>query len=109
MTSLNKLKLVFASALAALLAIIFVVIITIWAELFASLKNWLTNLSGHHWTSKSLLSVAVYLIALFILYLVITPPGDRRLRQALISLVAGTLVGVLVLTLFYTGHYYKFY
>lgn len=100
---MNKPKLIISSAYAAIITIIFVVVITIWAEFSAPLINWLKAFSGHHWTSKSILSVLLYLSVTIVLYLLPTKHGDDRLEKALGFLLAFTLMGVIVITLFFTG------
>src|SRR3989344_3893952 len=67
---MKKEKLVYASAIASILSIVFVVILTIWADLNAPLKDYLKSLSGHHWVTKSYGIVLVYFGAV-LLFLVL--------------------------------------
>ena len=102
-------KLIISSAYAAIATIVFVAVITVWAELSVPLKDWLKNFSGHHWTSKSIFSVAIDLAATVIFYLTLPTPSEERLRGALFSLLVFSALGVVVITAFFTGHHLKFY
>ena len=106
---MNKSKLIISSAYAAILTIIFVVVITIWAELSAPLKDWLKNFSGHHWTSKSIFSVLLYAVATIVLYLSPHKYSDDRFKKTLVFLLVFTILGTVILTLFFTGHHFKLF
>lgn len=106
---MNKPRLIFASALAAIVTIVFVVVITIWAELSAPLKDWLKNFSGHHWTSKSIFSVLLYAAATAVLYRGFRDPSEDILRKALVFILVFTALGTIVLTAFYTGHHFNLF
>lgn len=98
-----------ASACAAIITIVFVVLITIWAELSASLKDWLKNFSGHHWTSKSIFSALLYTLDVMILYFAPLTYDAGRLKRTLGWLIGFTALGTLILTLFFTGHHFKLF
>lgn len=106
---MNKQKLVISSAYGAILSIVFVVVITIWAEFSAPLKNWLTNFSGHHWTSKSIFSVLIYVIATLLLYLLPQNKTQEHIKNAVASLLVFVILGTIALTLFFTGHNFHFF
>jgi len=106
---MNKPKLIISSAYAAIITIFFVVVITVWAELFAPLKDWLKNFSGHHWTSKSIFSVLLYVVATALLYWVFYSSNEDRLRKALIFLLVSWVLGTVFLTAFYTGHNFNLF
>ena len=106
---MNKPKLIISSAYAAIITIIFVAVITIWAELSVPLKDWLKSFSGHHWTSKSIFSVLLYAVAAIILYLSLQKHSDDRLKRALGFLLAFTALGTVILTLFFTGHHFQLF
>lgn len=107
--TINKSKLILASAYASILTIVFVVVITIWAELAAPLKDWLKNFSGHHWVSKSIFSLLVYIIFTKIFYFTLNEPSENKIRQLLIWLLITTAIGVVTLTAFYTGHHFQLF
>lgn len=106
---MDKPRLIIASAYAATLTIIFVVVITIWAELAVPLKDWLKTFSGHHWTSKSILSVLLYFVATAVLYPVFRKPSGLQLGKALSLLIIAVILGTLALTGFFAGHHLKFF
>lgn len=103
---MNKPKLVLSSTTAATVVIICVVVITIWAEFSPVLKEWLTDFSGHHWTSKSILTVLLYAFVTTALYFVPQKSDYSHLHRALVALLTITVLGVVVLTLFFTGHHF---
>ncbi|OIP57291.1 MAG: hypothetical protein COX79_05265 [Candidatus Levybacteria bacterium CG_4_10_14_0_2_um_filter_36_16] len=104
---MNKQKLIISSAYAAIITIAFVVIITIWAELSVPLKDWLKNFSGHHWTSKSIFAIDLYAISTAMFYLLPQKHPEGFLRRSLNSLFVVTLLGVVIITLFFTAHNFK--
>ena len=106
---MTKLRLVFASALAAVITTVFVVVITILAELSAPLKDWLKNFSGHHWTSKSIFSVLLYAVANVILYFVFRGSNDIRIRNTLVFLLISIALGTIIIMAFYTGHNFNIF
>ena len=106
---MNKPKLIISSAYAAIITIVFVVVITIWAELSVPLKNWLKNFSGHHWTSKSIFSVLVYTVVTALSYFTFRNPSDARLRKVLVFLLISSALGIIILTAFYTGHNFNLF
>ena len=57
---MNKLKSIYASACSASVTIFSVTAVTIFAELSPAFKNWLTKMSGHHWVTKSYMSLIVF-------------------------------------------------
>ncbi|HEY4474605.1 MAG TPA: hypothetical protein VJC06_01635 [Candidatus Paceibacterota bacterium] len=105
----NKLKLVISSVYASIITIVFVVVITVWAELSVPLKDWLKNFSGHHWTSKSIFSVLLYSVTTIIFYLLPNKHGENRLKTVLEFLLVVTLLGVIAVMLFFTGHHFQIF
>ncbi|OGN01717.1 MAG: hypothetical protein A3I26_01645 [Candidatus Yanofskybacteria bacterium RIFCSPLOWO2_02_FULL_43_10] len=106
---MNKPRLIFASALAAITTIVFVVVITVWAELSIPLKNWLKSFSGHHWTSKSIFSALLYAVATTIFYGSFRNPSEIIIRKLLVFLLVFMVLGILSITAFFTGHYLGFF
>lgn len=104
---MNKLKLTTSSTYAAIVTIIFVVIITIFAEFSVPLKDWLKHFSGHHWTTKSIFSVLLYAATTMILYFLLPKQSGNSLRKTLGFLLVFTILGVIILALFFAGHHYK--
>ncbi len=106
---MNKSKLIISSSYAAISSIVFVVVITIWAEFSAPLKDWLKNFSGHHWTSKSIFSVGLYAVATFLAYILPFKYSDDCLKKSLGFLLGFVVLGTVALTLFFTGHHFKIF
>ena len=106
---MNKPRLIFASALAAIITIVFVVTITVWADLSIPLKNWLKSFSGHHWTSKSIFSALLYMATTVIFYWSFRNPSEVVLRKLLVFLLVFMVLGILSITAFFTGHYLGFF
>lgn len=101
----TKIKLIISSAYSAILNVVFVTVLTIWAEFNVPLKDWLKSISGHHWTTKSIFSVLIF--ALFTLIFFFANSGrEDRLRGSLRYLVTFTIIGIAVLSLFFTGHHF---
>lgn len=103
--NLNKSKLILASTYSAILTIIFIVIITIWAEESAPLKDWLKNFSGHHWTTKSIFSLILFAASGFLVYLSPMAVSDKKISSSVKFTIISTLLGCLALTLYYTAHH----
>jgi|SRR3989338_7685741 len=106
---MNKPRIIFSSALAAIITNAFIVIITVWAELSAPLKDWLKNFSGHHWTSKSIFSFLLFMIIAALLYFLSSQSGENRLKRILIFLLISIVLGVIIITAFYTGHHFQLF
>ena len=106
---MNKLKLIYSSSIASSLAIIFVTAITIIAELNAPVKDWLKSLSGHHWTSKGILSFSLYVIAILVIYGTTRKIDYRKLKDGLWVAIGTTILGFIILLVFFTGHHLGWY
>ena len=102
---MDRIKLIYASAIAAIISPAFVVFVTIYAEFSAPLKNWLSALSGHHWTSKSILSLLVYLLATKLIYLMRKNVPPEEAKRFLGYLFWVVIAGTLILLVFFTAHY----
>lgn len=103
---MNKLKLIKASVLSAIVTSIFVVVITIWADLNAPLKDWLKSVSGHHWTTKSIFSVLIFVLFIAVWYLLIKKADAGSVARAIKWLIFVVVAGVLAISFFYTAHHF---
>ena len=92
-----------------MVTIVFVVVITVWAEFSVPLKDWLKNFSGHHWTSKSIFSLLLYVLMTTVLYFSPQKESEQKIDRALGLLLAFTLLGTAAITLFFTGHNFKIF
>ena len=106
---MGKVKLIYSSAVAAIVSVTFTVVVTIWGELSVSLKNWLADFSGHHWTSKSIFSALLYAAATAALYQGFRNPSGDILRKALVFVLISTALGTVILAAFYTGHHFSLF
>lgn len=102
---MKNLKLIYTSSWAASLTIVLTAIITIWGELSPALKGILKDFTGHHWVSKSLLVVLVYLIGLFVFYFILREITPAALRKSLVYLSLLTIIAILAVFLFFVWHY----
>lgn len=105
MKETTKQNLLFASVIGALFSIVFVVAITIAGELFPGLKDWLKAFSGHHWVSKSILSMLVYGGSFLFVFFSQKNISPAALRQGLLFLAAATILGSIIILGFYAWHY----
>lgn len=99
-------KRIYASSVAAIISIIFVVVITIWVDLAPALKDWLKSVSGHHWTTKSWFTIAVYGFSFLFITALPVEVGERKTRMSLYFLSVTAVLGGLALTAFFTLHYF---
>ncbi len=92
-----------ALAGAASLSIIFVVVITILAELTKPLKDTLQAMTGHHWTSKGVLALAIFCLS----YFAIRPlyKDEEFSMKDLFEVLAVSIIGGLALLGFFVWHF----
>ncbi|MBI2063265.1 MAG: hypothetical protein HYT61_03475 [Candidatus Yanofskybacteria bacterium] len=102
---MNKVKLTYSSSIAAALSIVVITAVTIWGELSPSFKTWLAGFTGHHWLTKSALSLIVYFGGLAIFYLLPKGANPNTIRGGLIFLIITALAGFSVVFLFFIWHY----
>ncbi|MBI2113229.1 MAG: hypothetical protein HYT50_01450 [Candidatus Wildermuthbacteria bacterium] len=105
MKETTKQNLVFASAVGAIVSIVFTVFLTIAAEFSPVLKAWLASLSGHHWVSKSIFSMVLYGAVLFAVFLVRKKTSDKALHQISYILFGTAILGVIAIFAFFAWHY----
>ena len=103
---MNRLKLVFASSIASIVAVLFVVVVTIWAELAAPFKDALKNLSGHHWITKSIGVMLIYLIVFAAIVFLRKEVRPETARRSVGWLMWMSVIGILAIFLFYAWHYF---
>ena len=106
MTKTNRLRLILASCYSASLTIWLIAWLTVGSELSEEIKASLADLTGHHWVSKSWLSVIVYLLGLWILQSRFKQITDQQAVKAVYSLIGSLLGASLVVTGSYLLHYW---
>lgn len=104
---MDKLKAISASAQSATATVIAVVAITVGAELSAPFKNWLSGFSGHHWVTKSWISILIFFIFFFIFRLTGKPASAFQTRKALYILQATAILGFFAILGFYIYEFLK--
>jgi len=102
---MNRLRIIFASSWGAIVAIAFVIAITIWMEFSPALKAWLVSIAGHHWTTKSILTMLIWIIVMKIMYFAKPNPSDDRIRNSLKTLTFVAIAGALIIFGFFFLHY----
>ena len=103
---MNKITLIISSAYSAIISSVFVVVITIWADLAAPLKDWLKSVTGHHWTTKSVFTALIFTLVMIILYALRKKHTDN-VKKSLTLLLIFVITGSILITAFYTGHHFK--
>lgn len=95
---------------AANISMIFVALVTIMGELIAPFKDFLKSLTawgtlpGHHWASKSLLAVLIYVFFLFIFGFMAIDKDNTKIHDNIkITLIVTVLSGLAILV-FYMMH-----
>lgn len=103
---MDKLKSIYASAYSAAVTIVAVVAVTVGAELSMPFKNWLAGLTGHHWVTKSWLSLIVFILIYCILRAFVKSPDALQTRKALFALVLVSILGFLATVGFYIYEFF---
>lgn len=98
---MDKLKSIYASAYSAAVTILTVVAVTIGAELSSPFKNWLAQLTGHHWITKSWVVLIVFILTYGILQAFAKSPTALQTKKALSTLVVVSILGFFALLGFY--------
>ncbi len=113
---MNKHNLVRSAVIAAIITIIFVVIITVAGELYTTpdaagksvkpIKDFLKELHGHHWVGKGIWAVILFIISTAGLYLAgRNAPGESKLTLVVSMLSWALILGTLALYGFFAYEY----
>ena len=103
---MDKLKSIYASANSASITIAVVTIVTIGAELSAEFKTLLAGFTGHHWVTKSVLSVIVFVLFYGIFLLMGKSVSSKETKTALLLLQIVTILGFFLILGFYVYHFF---
>lgn len=90
-------KIVRAAIIGAISTLIFIVAITIMADLVPDIKDMLKNAFTHHWVGKSVLSVIFFILISMIAYFGITNPDDTTLPAMLRLLSCFAILGTMLI------------
>ena len=101
---MQKLKLIYSSAIASQVAVVFAVIITICAEMNSGLKDWLKSVTGHHWSTKSYLTMLFYSLVFSYAYMVFKNINGGKVKRAMYNLGWLAVAGAVVLVGFFFWH-----
>ena len=83
----NKgLKIIYSTAIGAIAVVIFITFITINAELYLPIKDWLKNTFSHHWIGKGILSLAIFMIVGLLVWFLPVQQDEERTRKILMLL-----------------------
>ncbi|MCR4323231.1 MAG: hypothetical protein NUV61_04055 [Candidatus Azambacteria bacterium] len=99
-----RLKIIRATMYAAGLTIVFITGVTITADLYPPLKNWLKITFSHHWIGKGILAAVIFIMVSLILSLLPAHIDEGKIKTLVRSawvLVIITLIGTLVITSFF--------
>lgn len=96
----TRLKSIFASAVSTCITVVVISAVTIGGELSLPFKNWMASFTGHHWITKSWLSLIIFAIG-FIIFRLIAPMNEKATRRAIVSLSFFVVLGTVVLVGFY--------
>ena len=102
---MTTLRLIYASAIAAIYSIWFVVAVTVVGELNPGFKDFLKGLTGHHWVTKGYGMLLFYGLALLICYDASKKPGEGRVASALRLLGISASLGLVALVGFFIWHF----
>ena len=91
-------------AVASIVTVISIVVLTIVAELYPSWKEFLTRLTGHHWITKGLAGLAVFSLTAGIGALVRREESPDPLGWSWLASTV-VLIGIVVLFLFFVGRF----
>jgi len=93
-----------AASTSTIVVIIVTVIITILGELSKTFKDFLTSVSGHHWVTKSLVAIVLFLVLSFIFSKSFKDEVDVWKEVKLVSLI--TILGIILILGFYAWHFF---
>lgn len=78
-----------------------VTFVTIYADLNLQFKDWLASFTGHHWVTKSYLTVIVFVLFYILLSSVKRSPSSEDTKKALAVLQIITILGFISILGFY--------
>lgn len=97
----KKIKFVFSVVIGAIGAIVFIVAITIIADLILPIKDWLKNVFSHHWIGKSILSLGLFALFFIVSFLSPIRPNIERLKNRLYILIWLSIILPVLIFLFF--------
>jgi len=89
----TKLKIIYAATLGTIAVVVFIVAITIGADLYLPLKDWLKNVFSHHWVGKSVLSAIIFGVIAFLTMIFSGQASEEKINKALKILIWLVILG----------------
>ena len=93
-----------AAAWSASITMIVMVIVIIVSEYSAAFKGFLASLTGHHWVTKSILDVLLFVV-LFVIFGLVMKKEKKESMKALIPAAIVGVASMAVIVAFYFIHY----
>ena len=103
---MDKLKSIYASAYSAAISIIVTVIVTIGMEFSYPPKAWLASFTGHHWITKSWLSLIVFVLFFFIFWFAKKNVDAEQAKRSVSVLNLTAILGFLAILLFFIYEFF---
>ena len=94
-----------AMSYSTMLTVILIVFMTIYAELNTKFKDLLKLMSGHHWISKSIISLIFFVVSYYLL-MNLVKDNEREIKKDMTIVVIITVLGVLSILLFYAYEFF---
>lgn len=103
---MNKLKSIYVSAYSACASIIVVIIMTIGTELSVPFKAWLASFTGHHWVTKSWVSLIIFGLMFALISLTHKSVDQNQTKKSLAVLEASAVLGFIIILGFYVYEFW---
>jgi amino acid transporter len=94
-----------ALTVSTIIAFVFVVVSTIWSELSKPFKDFLVSITGHHWVTKGVFSLALFVLVYFLAAK--TSSDSEDVEKQTNYVIFGTIIGSLIIFLFYVWHFFS--
>ena len=91
-------------SLATITATIFIVVATIVSELSKNFKDFLADLTGHHWVTKGVIALGIFII-IWLLSSLGLNDESRNVKVWSMTTVAFAIAGILAIFIFYAIHF----
>jgi len=94
-----------ASLIGGIAAIVFIVFATILSEVYKPFKNLLVDIFSHHWIGKSALSVLIFLFIWALSFKFIKGTELKDLESCLKRFTYAVILGFFTILLFFVWHF----
>lgn len=88
-------------------SILATVAVTIGGELSVSFKDWLKSFTGHHWLTKSFLSLIVFALVFLLVNFYTREANAKKVKFSIFLLIIFALIGAAALVGFFIFEYLK--